>query len=125
MKSDKIESYKDLIAWQKSMDLVETIYQMTKKFPAEERFGLFSQMRRSAVSIPSNIAEGYRRSGRGDYIKFVRYAFGSGSELETQIEIVHRLKLAPKEMITHSKELCEEVMKIINGLLWKLERKVP
>lgn len=86
-----IKSYQDLTVWQKSMELVAWIYELTQHFPKEEMYGLVSQMRRSAISIPSNIAEGYSRRHRQEYIQFVRIAFGSGAELETQLIIAKKL----------------------------------
>jgi four helix bundle protein len=86
-----IKSHKDLIIWQRSMDLVESVYRITENFPARENFGLVSQMRRAAVSIPSNIAEGYGRQSTGNYSQFLSIARGSLLELETQIEISLRL----------------------------------
>ena len=83
--------YQDLEVWQKSMILVEEIYKLTKNFPSEERYGLVSQIRRSAVSIPSNIAEGKSRGTRKDYCRFIYIASGSLAELETQIQISIRL----------------------------------
>lgn len=88
-----IHSYKDLIVWQKAMDLIVAIYKLTEEFPKSEIYGLTAQMRRSAISIPSNIAEGRRRGSRKDYRQFLIMAYGSGSELETQIEITKRLSL--------------------------------
>lgn len=87
-----IRSYKDLIAWQKAMDLVVEIYRITKRFPPEEQFGLTAQMRRAAVSIPSNIAEGYGRNTTKEYRNFLRISIGSNCELETQITAAHRLE---------------------------------
>ncbi len=81
--TEKIVSYKDLIVWQRSMELVTAIYKLTETFPRAEVFGLTSQMRRAAVSIPSNIAEGRRQSSKRDFRQFLVIAFGSGSELET------------------------------------------
>ncbi len=92
MPNPMIESHKNLIVWQKSMDLVESVYGITEKFPSKEQFGLISQMRRAAVSIPSNIAEGYGRHASGSYIQFLSIARGSLLELETQIELSIRLK---------------------------------
>lgn len=86
-----MQTYKDLLVWQKSIDLVIEIYTVTSSFPSEEKFGLVSQMRRAAVSIPSNIAEGYARKNRKENAQFVNIAFGSGTELETQIIIAQRL----------------------------------
>ena len=87
-----INSYKDLIVWQKSMDLAESVYRISEKLPSKENYGLISQMRRAAVSIPSNIAEGYGRQSTGSYAQFLSIARGSLLELETQIELCIRLK---------------------------------
>ena len=80
-----MSDYKELIVWQKSMDLAETVYKLTKQFPKDELFGLTSQVRRSAVSIASNIAEGSSRGGKKEFIQFLLIARGSASELETQV----------------------------------------
>ena len=103
-------NHKELDVWKKSMDLVELIYDLTSQFPSEERFGLVSQMRRSAVSIPSNIAEGAARKGDKELIQFLMIAIGSLSELETQYLITIRLKFVEKneeleEMMLESKKL--------------------
>src|SRR3989338_3625782 len=90
--SMSVKSYKDLIVWQKSKYLAVAVYNLTDQFPKSEIYGLTSQMRRAAVSLPSNIAEGSRRSSRKDFRNFLLNAFGSGSELETQIEIAKELK---------------------------------
>lgn len=82
-----LNSYKDLIVWQKAFDLSLMIYQITNEFPKFELYGLASQMRRNGVSIPSNIAEGYTRNNRGEYIQFLFIAYASGAELETQLLI--------------------------------------
>ncbi|MFA6183761.1 MAG: four helix bundle protein [Parcubacteria group bacterium] len=84
---NNLNSYRDLIVWQKAMELVTEIYKLTDKFPKEEIYGIVSQMRRCAISIPSNIAEGRRRDGKKDFRRFLIIAYGSGAELETQIEI--------------------------------------
>jgi len=80
-----ILSFKELIVWQKSMDLTKKVYQLCKKLPSEEKFGFISQMQRCAISIPSNIAEGNKRSTAKDYVQFLRIASGSAAELETQL----------------------------------------
>jgi len=85
-----MNSYRDLIVWQKSIELVIEIYHLTDLFPKSEIYGLTSQMRRCAVSIPSNIAEGYSRKHRQEYIHFIRIALSSGAELETQIVIAKK-----------------------------------
>jgi four helix bundle protein len=115
-----LHSYKDLIAWQKAMDLVTEVYKIVKIFPSSEKFGLISQMKRSVVSIPSNIAEGRRRSTRKDYKQFMIIAYGSGAELETQIEIAKRLKFASEISFKRIDELLEEVMKMLNKYISSL-----
>lgn len=87
-----VASHKDLLVWQRSMDLVETVYRLTGSFPATEQWGLISQMRRAAISVPSNIAEGYGRQATGEYRHHVSFARGSLLELETQILLARRLK---------------------------------
>lgn len=114
-------TYKDLIVWQKSILLVEEVYKFTSKFPSEEKFGLVSQMRRSVVSIPSNIAEGSRRSSTKDFKNFLIFAFSSGAELETQIIISQKLKMAQDESsCLKASNLLEEVMKMLNSYIKKL-----
>ena len=87
-----MNNYKDLLVYQKSLDLVEMIYRETKSFPTEEKFGLISQLRRCAVSLPCNIAEGAGRKGAKEFIHFLYIALGSLNEMETQMEISKRLK---------------------------------
>lgn len=115
-----INSYKELIVWQRSMQLVEAVYLISEKYPACEMYGLTSQTRRSAVSIPSNIAEGRRRGSRKDYHRFVIIAYGSGAELETQVEIAKRLPFGKDIDFTEVNKLLEEVMKMLNKLLTTL-----
>lgn len=113
----KILSYKELIVWQKSMDLVVAIYLMTESLPKEEQYGLTSQMRRAAVSIPSNIAEGRRRSTKKDFRSFLINAYGSGAELETQIEILKRIPYGKGIDFRKCDELLLEVMKMLNRMI--------
>ena len=115
-----INSYRDLIVWQKSFELVIEIYRLTDLFPRSELYGLTSQMRRAAVAIPSNIAEGYSRKYRKEYVQFTSVAFSSGAELETQLLLAKNLKLASKEKFNRSLGLLTEVMKMLNTLLKKL-----
>jgi len=115
-------SYQDLIVWQRSIDLVGEIYRLTSFFPKSETYGLTNQMRRAAVSIPSNIAEGYARKHRQEYIQFSRISFSSGAELETQIIIAKRLKLAPVSEFEKSEELLDETMKMLNKLIASLNK---
>lgn len=109
-----ITSYKDLIVWQKSMDLVTAIYLVTKQFPKEELYGLTSQMQRAAISIPSNIAEGSRRGTRKEYARFISTAFGSGAELEVQLELAFRLEFLPKRDFDEMNIRLQELMKMLN-----------
>lgn len=114
---EKINSYKDLIVWQKSMHLVVEIYKLTEKMPKEEIYGLTSQMRRAAVSIPSNIAEGRRRGGKNEYKQFITIAYGSGAELETQIELLKQLPFGKELSYNNVDSLLSEVMRMINKML--------
>ena len=120
-----LNSYKELTVWQKSIDLVIEIYKLTEKFPKEELFGLTSQIKRSAVSIPSNIAEGYSRKHRQEYIQFMRIAFGSGTELETQLLIAKKLNFGEKGNLQKSEELLEEVLKMLNKMISSLTPPKP
>lgn len=115
-----IHPYKDLIVWQRAIELVVSVYELTDQFPKEEIYGLSSQMRRSAVSIPSNIAEGRFRGTRKDYLQFLRIAYSSGAELETQIEISKRLLKTKNLYYKKVDSLLEEVMKMLNTIIRKL-----
>lgn len=114
-----IRSYKDLIVWQKAMLLVETVYLLCKGLPTEENYALSSQLKRCSVSIPSNIAEGWGRRSSKDYSRFLKIARGSLFELETQLLLTINLKLLPS--IDTSTSLIEEVGKMLNALIKKLE----
>ncbi|HVF69642.1 MAG TPA: four helix bundle protein [Xanthomonadales bacterium] len=118
-----ITSFKDLTVWQKSMDLTEDIYQITIKFPKDEIYGLTSQIRRCSVSIPSNIAEGFLRGHTAEYRQFLRVAYGSGAELETQLLIALRIGYIKKEEFKEVNALLIEVMKMLNKLLSVLNSK--
>lgn len=109
-----MDSHKDLKVWQESMDLVVEVYKITKHFPKEELYALTSQMKRSAISIPSNISEGAGRKGKAEYCRFLYIALGSASELETQIEIAYRLNF-----ISDIKDL-ESKIRFIKNMLSKL-----
>lgn len=116
-----VHSYKDLIVWQRSIELVFEVYAITSAFPKEELFGLVSQMRRSVVSIPSNIAEGRCRGTKNDFTHFLRISFSSGAELETQIIIAKELyKNIDYE---RAEALLEEVMKMLNSMIKKINPK--
>jgi len=109
--------YKKLIVWQRSIELVVSVYELTAQFPKNEIYGLSSQIQRSAVSIPSNIAEGSRRKTKKDFAQFLHIAFGSGAELETQIEIVKKLHFGHNLDYSKTDALLEEVMKMLNKFI--------
>lgn len=108
-----MRNFKDLIIWEQSMDLAVQCYRMTESFPRSERFGLTSQIQRSAVSIPSNIAEGCGRDTPRDFAKFLRYAYGSGCELETQIEIASMLKYGDQRKLAALRDMTDETRRMI------------
>ena len=115
-----INSYRDLIVWQKSMLLVTEIYAASNSFPIQEMYGLTNQLRRSAVSIPSNIAEGYGRHSTGDYKRFLQIAVGSLFELQTQVEIAFNLKYLAKDkfdtILGNTKELDRMLLSLIKKI---------
>jgi len=111
-----INSYKDLTVWQKSIELVVEIYKLSELFPKSEMYGLASQMRRAAVSIPANIAEGFARKHRKEYSQFIRIAYASGAELETHLEIAKRLGFATVAQLQKAEKLLDEVMRMANSL---------
>ena len=118
-----MQSYKDLIVWQKSIILVTELYGVTEKFPKNEIFGLTSQIRRAAVSIPANIAEGYARKHNKEYIQFLRIAYGSGAELETHLIIAKNINFAKDDTLFKANELLGEVMRMLNKLISTLVAK--
>ncbi|WP_282053539.1 four helix bundle protein [Maribacter luteus] len=112
-------NYKELIVWQKSMDLVEKVYTATASFPIEEKFGLTSQIRRCAVSIPSNIAEGAGRKSKKVFRNFLEISNGSINELKTQLEISKRIGFHTKDELERIFYLCDEIQKITITLIKK------
>ncbi|RWX63094.1 four helix bundle protein [Mesorhizobium sp. M4B.F.Ca.ET.089.01.1.1] len=116
----KINSYKDLIVWQQAMGLAVATYSLTKAWPKEELYGLTSQIRRSATSIASNIAEGYGRDNTGSYQQFLRIAQGSLKELETQLQIAERIGLATRDEVRHMLSATEAIGKMLRQLIIKL-----
>ena len=120
MDTNTIHSYKDLIVWQKGINLVSTIYDFTKDLPKDEIFGLSSQIKRAAVSIPANIAEGRHRGTRKDFLQFVRIAYASGAELETELLIAEKLGFGTKEKLEKVKKLLDEEMKMLHVMIGKL-----
>jgi len=116
-----MKSYRDLIVWNKSMSLATLIYTILKKFPDEEKFGLVSQIKRSSVSVPSNIAEGYGRNYTKDYSRFLQIARGSLYEMQTQIEISKNLNFISEKEVKEIFNLTLEVEKMLNSLINKLK----
>lgn len=116
-----VQSYRDLIAWQKAMAMVTHVYEITKVFPDDEKFGLTSQMRRCAVSVPSNIAEGHARNSQAEFRRFLSIARGSNAELTTQLMIANNLGYLPDS--TTSLKMVDEVGRIISGLIKSLPPK--
>jgi four helix bundle protein len=115
-----IQSYRDLIVWQKSMDLVEMVYQVTKEFPKEELYGLSNQLRRAVVSVPSNIAEGQARSSTAEFRNFLSIARGSLAEIETQLLIAERLNYIESGKLGELMNIQAEINKMTNALMSKL-----
>jgi four helix bundle protein len=118
-----VQSYEQLEVWQQAMDLVTLIYEVTGPFPPDERFGLTSQLRRAAVSIPSNVAEGQGRRTTGEFLALLSVARGSLMEVRTQIEIARRLGFIPEQAVLPVCDLCNRVGRLMNGLINALEQK--
>jgi four helix bundle protein len=118
-----VRSYRELIAWRKAIDLVTAIYEYTRSFPDSERFGLTSQLRRAAVSVPSNIAEGQGRASTGEFNQFLGHARGSLLEIETQILIARNLGFLASTDSELLLTKCAEVGRIVNGLMGSLKNK--
>jgi four helix bundle protein len=110
------KNYQDLHAWQKSMDLAVEVYRATKAFPKEELYGLTSQIRRAAISIPSNIAEGQGRKMPKEFLQFLRFSLGSLRQVETQLLIAHRVKYVADEQLTAIMGLAAQAGRLIQGL---------
>ena len=119
-----MKTHKDLIVWQKSMDLVVEIYKLVKLLPKEKVYVLSDQMRRSAVSIPSNIAEGYGRSSTREYIRFLKIARGSCFELDTQINTCVCIGYLKESSVGFSFDLLNKIMKMLNSLVIKLNDRM-
>lgn len=117
-----VQSFRDLVVWQRSIQLATAAYRLTGSFPREEKYGLTGQIRRSAVSVPSNIAEGQGRLSTGEFRQFLGVARGSNYELQTQIEIARQLKLGESGLLNELEGLSFEVGKMINAILGKIKR---
>jgi four helix bundle protein len=120
MDGSRVQSFRDLLVWQKSMELTVAVYRITQSFPREEGFGLTSQLRRSSISIPSNIAEGQGRLNTREFRQFLGVARGSNCELQTQLEIALRLGLGDAQLLNDAESLSHEIGKMIFTILGKL-----
>ena len=118
-----VKGYRELIVWQKAMDLAETVYRLTSGFPREEIYGLTRQVRRSAVSVPSNVAEGQGRRSTPDFLHFLSIARGSLCEMETQVLLAERLGYVNPQDGSRLLDQAAEVGRLINGLSKALARK--
>ena len=117
------QNYKDLLVWQKGIVLAKVVYRLTQSFPAEEKFGLVSQMRRAAVSIPSNLAEGQARHTPGEFVQFISHAEGSSAELDTQLILSVELGFCKKATAIPTYELIDEVRRMLNALRRAISRR--
>ena len=120
-----IKSYKDLLVWQRGLALVKAIYQLSARFPSEEKFGLVSQMRRASVSVPSNIAEGHSRRTTGEFIQSISYAQGSLAELETQVLIAVELGFCAQPKVESILQEIGELQRMLHSLHVKLSAPNP
>ncbi len=119
-----MKDYKDLISWQKSMQLAVEVYQLTQLLPKEETYGLSSQLRRAAVSVSSNIAEGYGRESTPEYARFLKIARGSMYETETQLYLCETLGFLTKAEIAPALSLCAEIGRMLNTMLRRLQTQI-
>ncbi len=119
----QVRRFRDLLAWQRAMELAELIYEISAKFPNAERFGLTDQLRRAAVSVPSNIAEGHDRNSTREFVHFLSIARGSLAEVETQLELADRLKFRDSEVFGPAYPLIDQVGRLISGLSKSLRQR--
>jgi four helix bundle protein len=118
-----IRTFRDLVAWQRGVDLTDVVYRLTAGFPAAERFGLVSQMRRAAVSVPANVAEGYGRGRRAEYIRHLEIARASLYELQTHAEVARRQGWLDEAALSEFSACADEVNRILWGLLKSLRQR--
>ena len=117
-----VTSYKDLLIWQKGIEIVKEVYVLSKKLPKEEVYGLTSQIKRSSISIPSNIAEGWRRNYTKSYVQFLKYSRGSLLELETQIIIAKELDFISDKQFDRVQNLITEESKMLNAFIKSIDK---
>jgi four helix bundle protein len=115
------DSFKDLIVWQRAVEMSLAIYKLTSSFPASERFGLTNQLRRASVSVASNIAEGYGKSSKGEYVSFLGHARGSNGEIQTQLVISKGLGFGSQESMRQAESLSDEVGRMLVVMMKKLK----
>jgi four helix bundle protein len=120
-----LQNYRELVVWQRGIDLVEIVYNLTQAFPPEEKFGITSQLRRAAVSVVLNIAEGYGREHRGDYRRFLSIARGSLCEVETLLILAGRLNLLSREELNPAWQMSQRVGQLLNRLSASLAADAP
>lgn len=118
-----VRSYRDLLVWQRAMDLVVSAYELAKRLPRDELYGLTSQIRRAATSVPANIAEGQGRRSTGQFLQFLSVANGSLLELETHLFVAERLGLLMSHDLEETFRLCRDVGKMLSGLMRRLEER--
>jgi four helix bundle protein len=116
-------SFRDLTVWQRAVSLTVQVYKLTTAFPDSERFGLSNQLRRASVSVASDIAEGYGRATKGEYVQFLGHARGSASEVETQLVITRALGFGSKEALSKAEEMCNEVGRMLRAIMKTLQPK--
>lgn len=123
MEEEAVQSYRDLRVWKEGMDLAQTCYEVTKAFPREEVYGMTSQIRRAAVAIPANVAEGRGRENPGEFVQFLRVAQGSLKELETHLVLAPRVELKTEGEIDPVLKQCETVGKMLRALIRSIQKK--
>jgi four helix bundle protein len=123
MKTNTTRSYKDLVVWQKGIALAKLVYGLTRSFPSEEKFGIVAQMRRAAVSVPSNVAEGQARRTTGELIQFISHAEGSIAELDAQLILSIELKFCSNAAADAAFALIDEIRRMLNVLRRKLSAR--
>ena len=123
-RESRVEGFEDVLVWKRSMALVRTVYEISKDFPADERFGLTAQVRRAAVSIPSNIAEGHQRHTTREYIRFVSDAEGSLAEVHTQLRIAADLAFCDPALVDNTLKEVDEIRRMLNALRRSLNARL-
>ena len=124
MGGDGIKTFKDLIVWRKSFDLCIEIYRLSREFPRHEFYGLSSELRKTSRSIVCNIAEGYKRGGTAEYIRFLRYSSGSAAELEVQVLLANRLGYFENDEAPKVSELLSEIVRMLDALIRSLKMRL-